>query len=819
MTAFGLRSVARICGLASVYCGIFGLFVGLPESHQSSSSTSLGVACAAQICEVSPGRVADYHVAVDGSDSNPGSVTKPFATLARARQAVRLKIAQGLKQDIVVEVHGGTYLIAETLRYGPEDSGTLESSIVYRAAPGERVVIDGGRRISSWKKGVGPVWTAFVPETMTKRRCPRQLFVDGKRAIRARTPNRGWCEGKPVQPIEHSSAVQPIEIHINTDGGKGIYGWAHEFEYEQEKIDGGIANCSSAADIELVSLRHNEGGRKRLQSINATKQTVTLRPPHLWAPKCFGNDWFNAVPDGRCYLENAGEFLDAPGEWYLDRGTNILSYWPRLGENPPDWDAVMPVVSGPLLLIEGTSHRPVINLHFRGLLLEHADYQLPPHGYAGLFCCNVPVFRETGEPGHRFIEAALEMTHARSCSFRDGGIARVGGMGIVLGEGTADITIEGNEVQQTGAGGIGLGQCNVGFGYLKAASPPARGEYEGFRVCNNYVHHCGLDYFGAVGIAIFRVKGSIISHNLIHDTAYCGVVFPGDQDPAWDFTIGNRFERNHIYRDMQVTQDGAGLYVSFAHRDTIVRANLIHDSSGRPMSGGICLDGCTGVVFDHNVVYRNPVWSLVLFRPDDLMKNAWTGNLIMPARPSGVASVNAKTLFDGRRGWEINLTKQKPSPPGEFLEVMREYAGLKPAFRRQLQGVDPRRCDLHVLNDRLTWQFNLPDDGSGIVYRIDARAGNAGDARSAAKLNCPVNLQELDKAAMYSLTAYAGEIVLSPTDSSVEDFTQGALFPMVHEVRPVHEIPASAAGSSLMNGELELPSHAGAFWIVYRKTR
>lgn len=103
--------------------------------------------------------------------------------------------------------------------------------------------------------------------------------------------------------------------------------------------------------------------------------------------------------------------------------------------------------------------------------------------------CNVPYTRENGEPGHRFVEAAVEARYARSCSFRDGGIGRVGAMGLVLREGTADIAVEGNLIQQAGAGGIGLGQCNVGGGYTKAAPPPEPGEYERFRVVNNYVHH------------------------------------------------------------------------------------------------------------------------------------------------------------------------------------------------------------------------------------------------------------------------------------------------------------------------------------------
>jgi len=254
---------------------VFGLLGGVFVSVGVFSASAAGA---------SERRPADFHVAVDGSDTHAGSAAAPFATLARAQVAVREVIRAGLTRDVVVEVHGGWY--------------------------------------------------------------PRQLFVGGRRAIRARTPNEGWCEGKPLQPIEYDATDQPLSIRINTAGGRGIFGWAREFEYDQATIPGGLPACGSPGDVELVSLRHNEGGRKRLEAIDAASATVTLRPPHRWAPKCYGNDWFNGVPDGRCFLENAAEFLDAPGEWYLDRGTGVFSYRPREGEDPATCDIVAPWVEG-----------------------------------------------------------------------------------------------------------------------------------------------------------------------------------------------------------------------------------------------------------------------------------------------------------------------------------------------------------------------------------------------------------------------------------------------------------------------------------------
>ncbi|MFZ4398036.1 MAG: hypothetical protein ACOYOU_20680 [Kiritimatiellia bacterium] len=103
---------------------------------------------------------ADFYVAVSGKDSNPGTAAAPFATVASARDAVRGRIKAGMTKDILVEIRGGTYPVTETLTFGPEDSGTEKYSITYAAAPGEKVVLSGGRKITGWQKGTNRIWTA-----------------------------------------------------------------------------------------------------------------------------------------------------------------------------------------------------------------------------------------------------------------------------------------------------------------------------------------------------------------------------------------------------------------------------------------------------------------------------------------------------------------------------------------------------------------------------------------------------------------------------------------------------------------------------------
>src|SRR5437868_14834487 len=101
----------------------------------------LSLLCSSSRLVAEPAARADFVVATTGSDDNPGTAAKPFATLARARDAVRKLNSGGpAKATVTVLVRGGTYVLKETLVFGPEDSGTPERRVVYAASPGEKPV-------------------------------------------------------------------------------------------------------------------------------------------------------------------------------------------------------------------------------------------------------------------------------------------------------------------------------------------------------------------------------------------------------------------------------------------------------------------------------------------------------------------------------------------------------------------------------------------------------------------------------------------------------------------------------------------------------
>jgi len=292
---------------------------------------------------VAAATAADFYVAPNGRDSNPGTATAPFATPAKARAVVRKKVASGLTGNVLVLIRGGIYQQTETLTFGPEDSGTDKFSITYAASPGEKVVLSGGRKITGWKKGPSPTWTAEVPDVRTGGWYFRQLFVNGKRAIRARTPNADdktpWWTIKTSTATSEAPPPEDVPIPVSLTGPVKAY--------------------NNPTDVELVYIFNNEEGRKRLGNIDEKDQTFTLAPPHRWNSRVFTNDWSLSLPAAgkACYLENALEMLDQPGEWYLDRQTGVLSYWPRDGEDLTRDQVVAPVLQHAVRTLQRTDDR------------------------------------------------------------------------------------------------------------------------------------------------------------------------------------------------------------------------------------------------------------------------------------------------------------------------------------------------------------------------------------------------------------------------------------------------------------------------------
>ncbi|HEY3609146.1 MAG TPA: hypothetical protein VGL06_16720 [Pseudonocardiaceae bacterium] len=255
--------------------------------------------------------------------------------LLQAQQAARALIPQATG-DILVNLSGGTYRLADPLRFGVQDSGQNGHQVVYQALPGQTPVITGARQVTGFAvfDASRNIFRAPVPVGTSSR----QLIVDGVRAQRDRGP------------------TNPAGFSLSANGFT--------------TADPSYATWTNTDQVEVV--RNNAWKQLRcpLSGITAASGGSALTV----APACWNNNWTN-VPnpsfpfngaglprlDGVSWLENAFQLLGTPGQFYLDSRAGWLYYVPRQGENLATADVELPVAQELVDLAGTPGHLAPVN--------------------------------------------------------------------------------------------------------------------------------------------------------------------------------------------------------------------------------------------------------------------------------------------------------------------------------------------------------------------------------------------------------------------------------------------------------------------------
>jgi hypothetical protein len=315
-----------------------------------------------------------FWVATTGDDADPGTEEAPFATIGRAQQAVREALADGARGRIYVNVHGGTYRLTEPLVFTPADSAR-NAKVVYRTVRGETPVVTGAIPVAGWELVSGRLYKADLSAQASTP--TRQLFVNGQRATRARTPDYPASFRPLIERVDGEWEAPGIEFLPNPILNPSIPdpgGWAR-----QDKIEALLITQwkMSICRIDAIAPAIDLGGGVILPGF------ITLQSPG-WENANVFRDPDSGAPSLWSFwqvtrFENALEFLDAAGEWYYDEDAFVLYYMPRWGEDLATATVEMPQLER-LITIQGASGDPVRNLVFQGFTFRGATWNEPGSG-------------------------------------------------------------------------------------------------------------------------------------------------------------------------------------------------------------------------------------------------------------------------------------------------------------------------------------------------------------------------------------------------------------------------------------------------------
>ena len=515
-----------------------------------------------------------------GSDFNNGTRQSPKATLTSAlRQAREWRRTEDnrIQGGITIYMEGGTYAFHEPVFIRPEDSGTKESPTIIRSVGDEKVILSGGISINGWKKQ-GKVWVADVPVFNGRPLDFRQLWVNGKKAVRARDVedfekmNR-ICSVDEKNEILYVPAVSIRRLIDNKGNLKAKYA---EMVLHQMWCVANLRIRSVEVQGDSAAIRFHEP-ESRIQF------------EHPWPRPMVTTDGHNSA----FYLTNARELQDVPGEWYHDIDARKVYYYPREGEKMQEAEVIVPAVET-LVRVEGTLDRPVCHIRFEKITFSYTTWMRPSEkGHvplqAGMYLTdgyridpkmqrnylNHPLDNQgwLGRPA-----AAVRVVAARQIDFERCRFEHLGSTGLDYEEAVQGGVVRGCLFRDIAGNGLLVGSFSPAAHETHLPYDPAdRREVCTQQQINNcYFTEIGNEDWGCLAIAAGYVEDINIEHNEISEVPYSGISLGWGWTQTVNCMRNNRVHANLIHHYAKHMYDVAGIYTLGSQPKSYVTENCVH---------------------------------------------------------------------------------------------------------------------------------------------------------------------------------------------------------------------------------------------------
>ncbi|MDO4550251.1 MAG: right-handed parallel beta-helix repeat-containing protein [Planctomycetia bacterium] len=449
----------------------------------------------------------------------PGEIPSLDEVLAEAKKK---PLRQG--DEIIYQLPPGNVLLKKTWELGSSDSGKRGAKIVFQGDPKNKTRLLCGHILKNWK----PVTDINILSKIPKSAHGKIYFINLKELG---ISNFGSPLGEGAElffndtPMTLARYPNNDFLKISRVGSNSVCIFCDDDRFLKWKTES--APCVSGYWFYDWSQQAHE-----VEMINTEKKCFSIKPPYHGYGYRAGQ-WF--------YGFNLLGELDAPNEYYLDRTSGNLYFYPP--ENIRSVKDLSKYESLLTSLHTAIQARHASWITFRNLILEGTQ------------------------------KKCIIIRDGENVVFEDCVIKNSGDGGLQISGGKNHVV---HNCVFYGLGAYGIHITGGNRKMLQAAN---------HRVDNNYIHHYArIKKMYQPGISISGV-GNVVSHNLISDAPHMAINFQGND---------HILEYNEITRVCQESHDAGAIYAgrNCTMRGNIIRFNFLHDING------FLGKGCVGIYLD-----------------------------------------------------------------------------------------------------------------------------------------------------------------------------------------------------------------------------
>jgi hypothetical protein len=510
---------------------------------------------------------ADLYVSTDGNDGAPGTFAAPFKTLSHAKTAVSALLSSS-SGAINVYVRGGTYYLDSALTFTPADGGSVTAPITYSAYKGETVVLSGGKKINSaWTASTGNIMVTTLAQNLSID----QLFVNGTRQIMARYPN--YDANTAILNGYAADCVSPSRAARWSNPSTGFIRALHDGQW---------------------------GGN----SYFITGKDAGNNLSYTWVGD---NNRDKKMHDTYRMVENIFEELDAPGEWFYDKITGKLYFYPPSGTDPSSSTIEVALIDE-LIRVVGTASQRVSYLTFDGFTYTHTRRTLFTRPYDKLLRGDWAVARA----------ATIFIMNAEHITVKNSLFDQIGGNGILINGYNRNHLITSNEFVSIGATAISTIGLQSAVRYPSTWEDhkvdiqditvgPLTDDYPmDIEISLNGSFDNGVFEKQTAGVNISMSRNIHVHHNTIHKSPRSGI---NVNDGTWG---GHLIENNDLWDCVRETSDHGPINSWGRDRFWSYKGFNTMGSDGVDKRPFALLDAMSTTIIRNNRIHHTSEWGIDL---------------------------------------------------------------------------------------------------------------------------------------------------------------------------------------------------------------